>query len=428
MEVHLNAGGSLRGEIKVPGDKSISHRALILGAIAAGDTEISDMLMGEDCLSTLKCLEKMGLQHSPVNAKSFSVSGLGLEGLKEPNEILDAGNSGTTMRLLMGLLAGQNFYSVISGDNSLLRRPMDRVTIPLLSMGSEIWGRAEGRLAPISIRGGNLKSISYKSPVASAQLKSAILLAALFAEGETSVKEPFISRDHTERMLNGFGVEINQKEKTVKIKGKQKLWGQKITVPGDISSAAFFLVAGAITPGSSILLQNIGINPTRTGLLDVLKQMGAKIKVIDQREVAGEPVGDILVEYSELHGIEISGEVIPRLIDEIPIIAIAATQAQGTTLIKDASELRIKESDRIGLLAASLKMLGAQVEELSDGIIIEGGKALKGRRLDCGGDHRMAMCLAIAAIVADGETIIKGAESVNISFPNFFDTLAILRK
>ncbi|HZG60260.1 MAG TPA: 3-phosphoshikimate 1-carboxyvinyltransferase [Anoxybacillus sp.] len=420
---------SLRGAIEVPGDKSISHRAVMFGAIANGTTTISNFLAGEDCLSTIDCFRKLGVSITQ-NGSEVVVEGKGIRGLQEPTEILNVGNSGTTTRLLLGILAGCSFHACLIGDESIAKRPMARVTNPLREMGAKIDGREHGNYTPLSIRGGNLQAIRYTSPVASAQVKSAILLAGLMADGTTTVIEPHKSRDHTERMLKAFGGEVVVDGLTVSVTGKQQLKGAHIDVPGDISSAAFFLVAGAIVPNSEITLKNVGLNPTRTGIIDVLKQMGADIAIENIRNEESEPMGDITVRTSELKGIEIGGELIPRLIDEIPIIALLATQAEGTTVIKDASELRVKETDRIATVVSELSQLGADIEATEDGMIIRGKTKLKANNIvvDSYGDHRIGMMLAIAACITEGNLILNRSEAIAVSYPNFFEHLQLLIK
>ncbi|MBA2870187.1 3-phosphoshikimate 1-carboxyvinyltransferase [Anoxybacillus calidus] len=420
---------SLRGAIEVPGDKSISHRAVMFGAIANGTTTISHFLAGEDCLSTIDCFRKLGVSITQ-NGSEVVVEGKGITGLQEPTEILNVGNSGTTTRLLLGILAGCSFHACLIGDESIAKRPMARVTNPLREMGAKIDGREHGNYTPLSIRGGNLQAIRYTSPVASAQVKSAILLAGLMADGTTTVIEPHKSRDHTERMLKAFGGEVVVDGLTVSVTGKQQLKGAHIDVPGDISSAAFFLVAGAIAPNSEITLKNVGLNPTRTGIIDVLKQMGADIAIENIRNEESEPMGDITVRTSELKGIEIGGELIPRLIDEIPIIALLATQAEGTTVIKDASELRVKETDRIATVVSELNRLGADIEATDDGMIIRGKTKLKANHIvvDSYGDHRIGMMLAIAACITEGELTLNRSEAIAVSYPSFFEHLQLLIK
>ncbi|MFN3476807.1 MAG: 3-phosphoshikimate 1-carboxyvinyltransferase, partial [Candidatus Methylomirabilales bacterium] len=383
-------------------------------------------LKGEDCLRTARAFAAMGVAMEDLDGEELVISGRGLRGLQEPEEVIDCGNSGTTMRLLAGVLAAQPFLSILTGDGSLRRRPMGRIVEPLRKMGAQIWGRENGNLPPLAILGGPLKGIAYESPLASAQVKSALLLAGLFAEGETVVVEPFPSRDHTERMLKRFGVSVRRNGTAVTVKPPKALIPQQITVPGDFSSAAFFLVAALIVPGSELLIKDVGVNPTRTGFLDALRLMGAEIELDHLREVSGEPVADIRAKASPLRGIELKGALIPRMIDEIPAFAVAACQAEGISVIRDASELRVKETDRLSALARELRKLGAQVEELPDGLLIGGGGGLKGADGETYGDHRMAMALSVAGLVAEGETSITDASWVDISFPGFFETLAQL--
>jgi 3-phosphoshikimate 1-carboxyvinyltransferase len=415
----------LKGTVKVPGDKSVSHRAVMFGSIAHGTTTVSNFLLGEDCLSTISCFQKLGVTIEQ-KGNQVKIEGKGLEGLIEPTDILNVGNSGTTARLMLGILSSVPFHSCVIGDESIAKRPMSRVTIPLRKMGAKIDGRNNGEFTPLSIRGGQLQAIEYRSPVASAQVKSAILLAGLHADGTTSVTEPYQSRDHTERMLKAFGAEIFVDGLTISVKGKQQLIGTHIEVPGDISSAAFFLAAGAIVPNSHIVLENVGINPTRTGIIDVLKAMGANIKLDNVNDSAFEPTADITVSTSSLRGTEISGELIPRLIDEIPIIALLATQAEGTTVIKDAKELKVKETNRIDTVVNELKKLGADIEATEDGMIIHGKTPLKGNIVNSYGDHRIGMMLSIAACIAKGEMLLENAQSIAVSYPSFFDHLDLL--
>ncbi|BAZ82468.1 3-phosphoshikimate 1-carboxyvinyltransferase [Sphaerospermopsis kisseleviana CS-549] len=420
------SGLSLQGRISIPGDKSISHRALMLGAIAEGETEIQGLLLGEDPRSTAHCFQALGAEISELNTQLVRVKGIGLGNFQEPMDVLNAGNSGTTIRLMLGLLASHpgRFFTV-TGDDSLRSRPMSRVVKPLQQMSAEIWGRNSNTLAPLAVQGQALKPIHYHSPIASAQVKSCILLAGLNTEGKTTVTEPALSRDHSERMLKAFGAElsIDPETNSVTVTGNAKLYGQKVVVPGDISSAAFWLVAGSIVPGSELVVENVGVNPTRTGILEALAMMGADIQLENQREVAGEPVADVRVRSSQLKSCTIAGDIIPRLIDEIPILAVAATFAQGTTIIRDAAELRVKESDRITVMAQQLNKMGAKVTELPDGMEIVGGTALVGAEVDSHTDHRIGMSLAIAALNASGTTTIHRAEAAAISYPNFTSTL-----
>ncbi|NPV26315.1 MAG: 3-phosphoshikimate 1-carboxyvinyltransferase [Firmicutes bacterium] len=423
VDLHLQPVKQLRGEVTVPGDKSISHRAVMLGSLAEGTTQIENFLMGADCLSTVACCRALGVDIRQTGPTSLEVKGRGLNGLREPDQVLDTGNSGTTTRLLMGILAGQDFFSVLTGDESIRRRPMGRVVEPLRQMGARINGRRRGTLAPLAISGGNLQPIAYTLPVASAQVKSAVLLAGLFADGITKVSEPVPSRDHTERMLKNFGAELTIEGRQIAVHGRPRLVGQTIVVPGDISSAAFLLVAGCLVPQSELRLLNIGINPTRNGILEVLWQMGADIQVENERETAGEPVADLVVRTSRLRGVTIEGDLIPRLIDEIPVLAVAASLAEGKTVIKDAAELRVKETDRIEAVATELCRLGARVTARPDGLEIEGVEYLTGTVCHTYDDHRMAMALAVAGLVARGQTIVRGSECVNVSFPGFAEKL-----
>ncbi|WP_209122605.1 3-phosphoshikimate 1-carboxyvinyltransferase [Alkalihalobacillus sp. BA299] len=418
--------GGLNGTIKVPGDKSISHRAVMFGAIANGTTTIEGFLPGDDCLSTIDCFQKLGVQIEASGDK-VKVDGKGWSGLVEPTEILDVGNSGTTTRLMLGILATRPFHSVVIGDASIAKRPMSRVTEPLRQMGATIDGRNNGDLTPLSIRGGHTSGIDFTSKVASAQVKSSILLAGLQSEGVTSVTEPHLSRDHTERMLQAFGVDVQREGLTVSVKGGQELTSQHIVVPGDISSAAFFLVAGAIVPSSRIVLENVGVNPTRTGIIDVLQQMGANLELMNERETNGEPVADLVISTSELQGCEIDGDIIPRLIDEIPVIAVLATQAQGKTVIRDAEELKVKETNRIDTVVSELKKLGAKIEATDDGMIIEGPVQLQGNTVNSHGDHRIGMAMAIAGCIANGNVTVENSGAIAVSYPNFFEHINNLK-
>jgi 3-phosphoshikimate 1-carboxyvinyltransferase len=408
-------GRPLRGLLRVPGDKSISHRAAILGGIASGVTRVSGFLRAEDCLSTLRCLRALGVAIEEQR-DTLEIHGAPLV---EPGDVLDVGNSGTTIRLLAGVLAGHPFHSVLTGDASIRRRPMARVAEPLRHMGARISGRQGGCLAPLAIAGGSLRGIAYATPVASAQVKSAILLAGLFAQGETSVTEPSQSRDHAERMLGAFGVPVTRAGLTTRLNGPAALRGTAVRVPGDISSAAYFLVAGALVPGSEVAVADVGINPTRTGVLDILRMMGACVEVRDERQAGGEPVGTVAVRAGPLRGVVIGGAVIPRAIDELPVLAVAACLAAGETVIRDAAELRVKESDRVAVLARELGRLGADIEPQPDGLVIAGGRRLHGGRVRSGGDHRIAMALAVAGLCADGPVIIEDSACVETSFPGF---------
>ena len=428
----LKAGGELNGLVRVPGDKSISHRALLFGAIAEGTTTIEGLLPAEDPISTAACLRAMGAQISPIeNGKLITVEGVGLDGLKEPGELLDCGNSGTTMRLMLGLLAGRNGrHFVLSGDASLRRRPMQRVGQPLALMGAEVRGRDGGNLAPLAVQGRQLHGAVVGTPVASAQVKSALLLAALTAEGKTTVIEPARSRDHSERMLKAFGADLDvggEMGRHITVRPGATLTGQHVVVPGDISSAAFWLVAGALVPGADLTVENVGLNPTRTGVLEVLEQMGARIEVLNRRDVAGEPVGDLRVTHGPLKPFHFGEEVMPRLVDEVPILSVAACFCDGESRITGAEELRVKETDRLAVMARQLTAMGADIEEHPDGLTIRGGRPLKGAVLDSETDHRVAMSLAIAAMMAEGDSTLARSEAAAVSYPTFWDDLARLR-
>ncbi len=423
--MNFQSVSSLQGEIQIPGDKSISHRAIMFGALALGTTEIYNFLQGADCLSTIHCFQKLGIEIENLGSL-IKVHGKGLHGLCASSSILDVGNSGTTARLITGILAAQPFASVLTGDESIQRRPMDRIITPLSMMGASITSHKKTRYCPLSIEGKSLTGIHYDSPVASAQVKSSILLAGLYANGTTSVTEPYVSRNHTELMLEQFGVPVTTHNTTVSISTASKLYHQKIIVPGDISSAAFFMVAGLIVPNSCIRIQNVGINPTRSGILDVCIAMGANITLENKKTDIGEPTADIIVKTSNLKGTIISGEMIPRLIDEIPILAVMACFADGETIIKDAKELKVKESNRLDIIVKNLSAMGADITATDDGMIIRGGKPLHGTTIDSNNDHRIAMSFAIASLVADGVTAIQNAECVAISYPNFYHDLAYL--
>lgn len=416
------ATGPLIGEIEVPGDKSISHRSVILGSLAKGKTKITHFLDGEDCMRTVEAFRKMGV-NIKKNDLELEIEGKGIDALQEPLEPLNFGNSGTTTRLMLGLLAGLPFFTTIYGDASLSKRPMDRVVHPLRKMGASFTGRDDGNLLPIAIQGGNLNGIIYELPVKSAQVKSAILLAGLVADGKTTVIESAQTRDHTERMLQAFGADIHIQGNQISITNKNELRAVDVYVPGDISSAAFFLVAAAIVPGSELTLKNVGINESRSGIIDVMEQMGAALQITNERVMSGERVGDITVKYSDLNATVIEGDIIPRLIDEIPIIALLATQAKGTTIIRDAEELRVKETDRIAAVAEVLTTLGADIETTEDGMTIKGKTKLTGGNTSAYHDHRMAMMNAIASLVADREVIIDDVSSISISYPDFFQDM-----
>ncbi|SCJ15208.1 3-phosphoshikimate 1-carboxyvinyltransferase 1 [uncultured Eubacterium sp.] len=417
----------LKGTLTVPGDKSISHRAIMFGSLAEGTTTIHGFLKGADCLSTIDCFRKMGISIEEKEDTIY-VHGKGLHGLHKPEETLDVGNSGTTTRLISGILAGQNFDTVLSGDASLNSRPMGRVMKPLSMMGADITSIHDTGCAPLSIKGRSLNAIHYDSPVASAQVKSCVLLAGLYANGKTSVTEPALSRDHTERMLRSFGANIVSDKNTCTITPPETLHGQHIEVPGDISSAAFFIVAALITPNSEITINNVGINDTRAGILKVCQDMGADITLLNAREEGGEPVADLLVKTSSLRGTIVEGNIIPALIDELPVIALMACFAKGQTIIKDAHELRVKESDRIAIMTENLGAMGADIIDTDDGFIINSRSdntipTLHGASINCSMDHRIAMTFAVAGLNADGETIITDSDCVDVSYPGFFTQL-----
>ncbi len=414
----------LKGEITLPGDKSISHRAAIFNSLAWGKAEISNFAPGKDCLATISCLRALGVEirrGGPQNCPTLLVSGTGKDGLKEPANVLNAENSGTTMRLLSGLLCSQPFLSIITGDVSLRRRPMGRLIEPLRRMGAEIFGRRRDSFAPLVIKGRELHGIEFSLPIPSAQIKSAILLAGLFAQGKTILHQPIPSRDHTERLLKHMGAELKSDGNLIFLSPLiNPLAPVSFYIPGDISAAAYFLVAGAIHPNARIVIKDCGINPTRTGIIDILLAMGAKLRVENKREEAGEPLADIIVESSELKGVEIGGDIIPRLIDEIPVLAVAGCVARGKTVIRGAGELRVKESDRIATVSRELSRLGAKIEPLPDGMVIYGGKPLLGAGVNSHLDHRLAMSLAIAGLIAKGGTTINHAQVVQVSYPAFW--------
>jgi len=411
---------TLRGTLTIPGDKSVSHRSVMFGAIATGKTTVDGFLLGEDCLSTIDCFRKLGVKID-VEGTSVSIDSPGIDGWQEPTEILYTGNSGTTTRLMLGILAGSNVHSVMTGDASIGKRPMRRVIDPLRQMGARITGRANGQYTPLAIQGTSLRAIDYHMPVASAQVKSAVLLAGLRAAGTTIVRETEISRDHTERMLRQFGAEIDVMDGVISFEGGQTLTGTHVSVPGDISSAAFFLVAGAICHNSKITLENVGINPTRDGIIEVLQNMGASMTVIPNEDSQSEPTATITIETSSLKATTIEGEIIPRLIDEIPILALLATQADGKTIIKDAEELKVKETDRIAAVVDELRKLGAKIEATEDGMVIEGPTPLQGASLQTYGDHRIGMMGAIAALITDGAVTLDDADCIAVSYPTFFE-------
>ena len=417
---------SLHGELTVPGDKSISHRAVMFGSLAKGTTRITHFLEGADCLSTISCFRKMGIEIENSQGEIL-VHGKGLHGLSAPTGILDVGNSGTTTRLISGILAGQDFVSELTGDASIQSRPMKRIMTPLLSMGADITSIRGNNCVPLRIAGHPLKGIHYDSPVASAQVKSCVLLAGMYSDSITSVTEPVLSRNHTELMLNYFGAKVTSQGTTASIQPEPELYAREITVPGDISSAAYFIAAGLLMPGSEILLKNVGINPTRDGLLRVCKAMGADITALNVC-TEGEPTADLLVRSSTLHGTTVGGEIIPTLIDEIPMIAVMAAFAHGTTVIRDAQELKVKESDRIAVMAVNLSLMGVDITPTEDGMIIHGGKPLHGAVIDSRLDHRIAMSFAVAGLLCDGPLSIKGGDCVNISYPEFYEDLYSLGK
>lgn len=419
----------LRGSFKLIGDKSISHRSIMFSSIAKGSTKISNFLMGQDCLSTINCFRKMGVDID-IDQNNVIVKGRGLRGLKRPSDILDVGNSGTTIRLMMGILAGNEFESTIVGDDSIGRRPMKRVTDPLRLMGCEIEGKDDANYTPITIKGGNLTGIDYKMPVASAQVKSSIILASLYANSPSTIIEKAKSRNHTEIMLNSFGADIKSNDLNININPIDELYSiGDISVPGDISSAAFIIVAASIVKGSEVTILNVGLNETRTGILDALKNMNGNFEVFNRRLVGGELVGDIVVRYSEdLASTTIDSDLIPRLIDEIPVIAVLATQANGDTIIKDAKELKVKESNRIQAVVDNLKRMGADIEELEDGMIIKGKRKLKGAKISTFNDHRIAMAFSIAGLICESDVELDNTMCIDISFPGYFELLNYLIK
>lgn len=418
----------LRGSFELIGDKSISHRAIMFSSISKGKNKISNFLMGQDCLSTIDCFRKMGVEIE-INDKDVFVKGNGLYGLKEPSDILDVGNSGTTIRLISGILAGNNFEATLVGDESIAKRPMKRVTDPLRLMGCNIEGNDDANYTPITIYGGNLKAIDYKMQVASAQVKSALILASLYADGKSIIHEKVKSRNHTEIMLKSFGADISVEDLSITINPVNELFSQDINVAGDISSAAFIIVGALISEGSEVIIKNVGLNKTRTGILDVVKNMNGNIEILNERFVSGELVGDLLVRYSpNLTSTIIDKDIIPRLIDEIPVISILATQAEGTTIIKDAKELKVKESNRIKVMVDNLKLMGADIEELEDGMVIKGKTKLKGANIETFKDHRIAMAFSIAELISDGYVKLDDEDCVNVSFPGYFDLLKQLSK
>ncbi len=460
MRLTVEARGPLHGVVRVPGDKSISHRALLLGAIADGPTHVAGFLPAADCLATLACVRQLGVEVDCIGNTELLVHGRGLRGLRQAAGPLDCGGSATTMRLLAGILAGQPYLSMLTGNEQLKRRPMERVADPLRKMGASVWcGECGGRAMPLTIRGGDLRGIDYQLPVASAQLKSAILLAGLYAEGPTTVREPSATRDHTERMLAAYGASLEAEERRVTLQPAGGLRSMDICVPGDLSSAAFLIVAACLVPDSEITIQAVNVNPTRTGLLDVLMAMGADLRLDNLENIAGpayrerldatdcglegrkdsqpafaggEPVADVIGRapagghHPYLQGSELRGALVPRMIDEFPILAVAATQAEGRTVVRDASELRVKETDRINSIVGELVKMGADIEEQPDGFVVSGPTRLQGARVDCHADHRLAMSLAIAGLLAEGTTTIEGADCIGDSFPGFEQVLSTL--
>lgn len=412
----------LKGELTVPGDKSISHRAVMFGSISEGLTEITHFLPGADCLSTISCFRKMGIDIEQTEG-CVLVHGKGLHGLSAPSEILDCGNSGTTTRLISGILSGQNFETTLTGDASIQKRPMGRIITPLSMMGGQIESLSDNGCAPLKISGSKLHGIHYQSPVASAQVKSCVLLAGLYADSPTSVTEPALSRNHTELMLNHFGASVSSEGVTATVLPQPRLIGSSIQVPGDISSAAYFIAAALMVPGSEVLLKNVGVNPTRDGFLRAVLDMGADITLLNKTTQGGEDTADLLVRYSPLHGTTVEGAMIPTLIDEIPILAVLAATASGTTVIRDAQELKVKESNRLDIMTEGLGKMGVSITATEDGMIIDGGNPLKGALIDSHLDHRIAMSFAIASLTAEGETEISRAECVDISYPEFYSDL-----
>lgn len=419
MDLRINKIKGLQGELELPGDKSISHRAAIIGAMSSGKTTATGFLNTGDCLSTLRCLSELGIKIEGIGGEKLAIHGRGLHGFKEPEDILDAGNSATTARLVTGLLSGQDFFSTVTGDDSLRQRPMNRVTDPLVRMGASIWGRDKASRLPLAIRGGRLSGIRYTSSIASAQIKSALIIAGLLADGETTITEPHLSRDHTERMLRFMGVDISIKGLLISVQGGSQPKAMDVDIPADISSAAFFIAGALITGDSELTIRQVGVNQTRTGMIDVLKDMGADILFDRMSMKCQESRADIIVKSGRLKNARISGDIIPRLIDEIPVLAVVATQAEGQTIFDDIGELRVKETDRIKAIVDGLQKMGADVKEIDDGFIVKGPTPLKGCQVESYGDHRIAMAMATAGLVADGETTIRGAECMQVSFPGF---------
>lgn len=426
MRLIVRPSGPLAGDVRVPGDKSISHRAAMLSAVAEGIARIEGFLACDDCLRTAEALRRLGARIEPVGTDTLEVHGGGLHSLRAPDGPLDLGNSGTGMRLLMGLVAGRPFATTFTGDESLSRRPMDRIAEPLRLMGARVEGQGERCLPPVTVHGGALRGIEYHPPMASAQVKSAVLLAALSAEGPTTVIEPAASRDHTERMLAAMGADLSVDGLRITLRPGRPLQATSMRVPGDLSSAAFPLMAALLVPESVVVTADVLLNPTRTGLLQALAAMGADLDIGNVRDEAGEPTGDVAARASGLRATEVGGELIPRMIDEVPLLALAATQATGTTVIRDAGELRVKESDRLAAMARMLSAMGATVRERPDGLEIDGPTPLHGATIESALDHRVAMCAAVAGLIAEGETVIEGAECIATSFPGFAETLRSL--
>lgn len=422
MNIIIKPAKNICKTVTVPGDKSISHRSIMLSSIANGDTHVSGFLTGEDCLSTISCFKKLGIDIE-VNGTNVTVHGKGINGLTAPSETLDVGNSGTTLRLMSGLLSAQPFTTHITGDSSIQKRPMGRVATPLEKMGSKLLSKDEKLTAPLTIKGTKLKAIDYTLPVASAQVKSAIILAGLYADGITKITEPEVTRDHTEIMLNYFGADIKKEGNTIIVTPVKEIIAKDIEVPGDISSAAYFIAAALICKNSNIIINNVGVNSTRTGIITAFREMGADIELLNERIVCGEPVADISAKTSKLHGTIIKGDIIPKLIDEIPVIASVACYAEGETIIADAQELKVKESNRIKTMTSELSKMGADITETDDGMIIKGVKSLHGTKCESYNDHRVAMSISIAALGAEGETEITNSECVDISFPGYFTLL-----
>lgn len=427
MSMKFTKATALRGTVTVPGDKSISHRSIMFGALAEGTTRVTNFLQGADCLSTIDCFRRLGIEIEN-RPDEILIHGKGLHGLHESASVLDVGNSGTTTRLICGILAGQSFTTELNGDESIQSRPMKRIMEPLSLMGAQIESVRGNGCAPLRVHGAPLHGIQYSSKVASAQVKSCILLAGLYADSSTSVTEPYLSRNHSEIMLKHFGADVMSEGTTATIQPDPRLTAQEIKVPGDISSAAYFIAAGLMVPGSEILIQNVGINPTRDGLLRVCRDMGADITVLNENHGIGEPTADLLVRHSSLHGTTVGGSVIPTLIDELPVVAALACFAEGTTIIRDAQELKVKESNRIDVMVRNLSAMGAHITATDDGMIIEGGHPLHGAVIDSKLDHRIAMTFAVTALAADGETQITGADCVRISYPGFYEDLKKLMR